>query len=214
MTDRASDPGAALGLRERKKQRTERELSDAALRLALERGFDRVTIDDIAAEVEVSKTTFYRYYESKEDALLGKATEKVQALRAALADRPTSEPMLTAVRNAIMQLVDTYEHDRETSLARGRLVAETPSLSARNLEHQAEWEAVVHEFVLGRLAADGASGPDAELRAAIVAAIVVATLRATLEHWRTTGGREDLHRLLDTALGMLAEQRTALRPGD
>lgn len=195
-----------LGLRERKKLRTERELRAAALRLTLERGFDRVTTDDIAAAVDVSKTTFYRYFESKEDALLGNATEKAEGLRIALDERPASEPTLTAVRNAVMTFVNSYEHDREAALARGRIIGETPSLVARNLEHQAIWEAVLGDFVRGRLA----GAPDAELRARIVAAIVVATLRATLDHWRDNDGRDDLTELMDTALAMLAEQRSAL----
>src|SRR5215203_7422148 len=90
-----------LGLRERKKLRTEADLRAATLRLAIERGFDHVTIDDIAAEVEVSKTTFYRYFESKEDALLGKSTEKADGLARALAAQPDHLPALAAVRAAV-----------------------------------------------------------------------------------------------------------------
>jgi len=195
-----------LGLRERKKLRTERELCDAALRLMVEKGFDQVTIDDIAAEVEVSKTTFYRYFDSKEDALLGKTTEKLEQIRAALDEQPASEPTLSAVRIAIMSLINSYEHDRDESLARGRIIRETPSLIARNLEHQLAWEGVVAEFVASRLGDD----PDAPLRSRIVAAIVIATLRATLDYWRDTEGAEDLPVLMNTALGMLAEKRAAL----
>jgi AcrR family transcriptional regulator len=196
----------ALGLRERKKQRTERELSDAALRLALERGFDHVTADDIAAEAEVSKTTFYRYFETKEDALLGNVADKAERMRLALAERPATEPTLTAVRNAVMTMVQSYEHDREASLARGRLIRETPSLLARNLEHQAAFEGELVSFVGGRMGDD----PDVELRARIVGAIVMATLRATVDYWRDTDGQDDLHELMDTALAMLAEKRAAL----
>jgi AcrR family transcriptional regulator len=202
-TDR---PAPVLGLRERKKLRTEADLRDAALRLALERGFDHVTIDDIAAAVEVSKTTFYRYFDSKEDALLGNPTEKTQRLKLALADQPDGDATLSAVRNAIMSFTNSYEHDRDATLARGRIIRSTPSLQARNLEHQALWEQQLAEFVAGRLGAE----PDADLRARVVAAIVVATLRATLDYWRDTNGRDDLAELMDTTLAMLAEKRSAL----
>ena len=197
---------APLGLRERKKLRTEADLRAATLRLAVDRGFDHITIDDIAAEAEVSKTTFYRYFDSKEDALLGNQAEKTSRLAEALAERPESEPLLTAVRNAVMGFINSYEHDRETSLAIGRVTRSTPSLGARNLEHQALWEATLATFVAGRL--DDAA--DAELRSRVVAAIVMATLRSTIDYWRDTDGRDHLPDLLDASLTMLAEKRSAL----
>ncbi len=204
--DDVIEQGPPIGLRERKKLRTEQAIRDAALRLVAARGFDHVTTDDIAAEVEVSKTTFYRYFESKEDALLGKPTENLDKIKAALDARPASESVLLAVRNAIMDFIDSVDHDREAALLRGRIIRETPSLAARNLEHQAAWEAMLAEFVGSRLGDE----PDTELRSRIVAAIVMATLRATLDYWRDAGGRDDLHLLMGQSLSMLAEKRAAL----
>lgn len=206
MVDLADAPAAPLGLRERKKLRTERDIRAATRRLALERGFDQVTIDDIAAAVEVSKTTFYRYFDSKEDAILGNPTEAAERLKASLDERPSREPTLTAVRNAVTAFIDSYEHDRDASLANGRIIRSTPSLVARNLEHQAVWEATLATFVADRLGDE----PDAELRSRVVAAIVVATLRATIDHWRDTDGRDHLPDLLDASLAMLAEKRSGL----
>jgi AcrR family transcriptional regulator len=208
--DERTDPvtsaaAPALGLRERKKQRTERELSEAAVRLVLERGFDHVTADDIAAAAEVSKTTFYRYFDSKEDACLGKSAEMQERLRDALDARPIDEPTLVAVRRAIMHFVSQYEHNRDEVLRKGTLIRQTPSLAARNLEHQAAMETVLSDFVATRL--DGSS--DGALRARIVAAVVMATLRATIDYWRETDGREELHDLMEQSLELLAEQRAA-----
>lgn len=206
IVDGPAGSGPKLGLRERKKLRTERELRDAALDLTIQRGFESVTIDDIAAAVEVSKTTFYRYFDSKEDAFLGNPKERVERLKVALDERPADEPTLLGIRNAIISLADSYEHDREGVLARGRVIRETPSLRARNLEHQAAWEAVLADYVADHIG----DKPDAELQSRIVAAIVVATLRATLDYWRDTDGRDDLAELMNTALTMLAERRSAL----
>lgn len=200
------DADAPLGLRERKKLRTEADLRAVTLRLALERGFDHVTIDDIAAEAEVSKTTFYRYFDSKEDAILGKPGEKAGRIAEALAERPATEDTLTAVRHAISGVINSYEHDRDTSLAIGRIIRTTPSLVARNLEHQAEWEATLSAFVRSRMDDE----PDAELRSRVVAAIVVATLRSTIDYWRDTDGLDHLPDLMDASLAMLAEKRSAL----
>jgi AcrR family transcriptional regulator len=200
-----SDSSPTVGLRERKKQRTEQAIRDAALRLVAARGFDNVTADDIAAEVEIGKSTFYRYFESKEDALLGKPTEELQKMQAALDARPADEPVLIAVRNAIMDYADTVDHDREMVLLKGRIMRDNPQLEVRNLAHQAMWEALLAEFVASRLGDE----PDTELRSRVVAAIVMATLRATLVYWRDSGGADDLHELMGTSLTMLAERRTA-----
>ncbi len=206
LPDATAPAAPELGLRERKKLRTEQDLRDAALRLALDRGFDRVTADDIAAEVDVSKTTFYRYFDCKEDALVGSPTDKVERLRAALDARPADEPTLTAVRNAVVAFIGSYEMDRETSLARACVIRDTPSLLAHKLEKQAEWEAQLAEFVADR----SGDGPDVELRSKLVAAVVVATLRTALDHWRDTGGAEEVSEVVDQALAMLAEERAGL----
>lgn len=194
-----------VGLRERKKVRTEQTIQDVALRLAVEHGFEQVTVEDIASEVEVSKATFYRYFTSKEEALTGKPTENLDRMRAALDTRPASEPVLVAVRNALIDFIDSLDTDR-VLLLRGRLIEENPSLAALLREHQAAWETLLTEFLASRLGDD----PDIQLRSRIIAGALIATLRATMDHWRDTGGRADLHELMVTSLSILAEQRADL----
>jgi AcrR family transcriptional regulator len=80
-----------VGLRERKKQRTRAELTDAAFRLFAERGFDETTIEDIVEQVEVSPRTFFRYFDSKEDVVIGFFDDLGLELRSMLAARPPEE---------------------------------------------------------------------------------------------------------------------------
>src|SRR6478672_6218932 len=87
----------ATGLRERKKAETRAALSQAVLRLALERGFEAVTADDIAAAANVSVRTFHNYFGSKEEALVAAWTSEFKVHVDALRNRPVEEPILVSL---------------------------------------------------------------------------------------------------------------------
>jgi AcrR family transcriptional regulator len=127
----------SIGLRERKKLRTRAELSDAAFRLFAERGFDETTIEDIVEQVEVSPRTFFRYFDSKEDVVIGFFDDLGLELRAMLASRPSDEPSFTALRAALGTLIDLYEERQDRVVAAKRLAHETPSIRARLLDKHA-----------------------------------------------------------------------------
>jgi AcrR family transcriptional regulator len=94
------------GLRERKKARTRAELQRHALRLFQARGYAATTIDDIAAAADVSRSTFFRYFPTKEDVVLFDDVDPL--LEAAFAAQAPGTPFLTALRQAI--------HDTFTAL--------------------------------------------------------------------------------------------------
>ncbi|HTC81558.1 MAG TPA: TetR family transcriptional regulator, partial [Acidimicrobiia bacterium] len=144
------------GLRERHRKRTAADLEEAALSLFNERGFDAVTIDDIASAADVSRRTFFRYFASKEDVILSDHPRRLDELQAALDRRPAEEPALTALRHAIMSLVSTYEEAREHMLRRFRLMITTPALEARSLCFQHNWETAVTEMLAARMGVDPA----------------------------------------------------------
>lgn len=191
---------AELGLRERKKLRTRMELEAAALRLFKERGFDSVTVDDIAAAADVSARTFFRHFASKEDVLLRDHQARLSRLEHELAARPPSESPLTAVRMAVLAIADDFVTESEHVFVRTRLMADTPSLLARSLELQQQWEMVIASAVAVRLGL--ASGED--LRPRLVGACAVAALRVATEAWLAEEGRGDLRALVDAALMLVA----------
>jgi AcrR family transcriptional regulator len=187
------------GLRERHRKRTAADLEEAALRLFGERGFDAVTIDDIAAAADVSRRTFFRYFASKEDVILSDHPKRLDELQAALDRRPADEPALAALRHAVMSLADTYSGARDHMLRRFSLMTATPALEARSLCLQRNWETSVTEMLAGRMGVD----PAADLRPGVVAATTMAAMRVATAHWLANGGRGELPVIVAAALDLL-----------
>lgn len=187
------------GLRERRKALTASELEAAAYRLFGERGFDNVTVDDIAAEADVSRRTFFRYFASKEDVLLADHFVQLARLREAMASRPDDEPIVTALRNAVLTLTTDFEERKEKVVIRARLMRDTPSLQARSLVHQKLWEDAMQEMVADRLGVD----PVKDLRPGVVAAAALAAMRVAFTLWLTAGCDGDVIALTTEALDLL-----------
>ena len=187
------------GLRERRKALTAAELEAAAFRLFGERGFDAVTVDDIAAEADVSRRTFFRYFASKEDVLLADHFVQLARLREAMAARPPDEPIVTALRNALLSMADDFEDRKEMIILRGQLMRDTPSLQARSLVHQKLWEDAMQELVAERLGVD----PVTDLRPGVVSAATLAAMRVAFTNWLTSGCDGDLIAMTAEALDLL-----------
>jgi AcrR family transcriptional regulator len=183
-----------VGLRERKKERTRAELTDAAFRLFAERGFDETTIEDIVAQVEVSPRTFFRYFDSKEDVVIGFFDDMGLELRAMLAARPADEPPFVALGAALGSLIDLYEEQADRVIAAKRLARETPAIRARLLDKHARWENWVTTELCER------EGTEDEHRSRLIAAVGLAAYGTAVNSWCTTEGKQDLHALVDQAL--------------
>jgi len=200
------------GLRERKKEQKRERLKQAAFDLFAERGFDDVTVDEIADRAEVSKSTLFRYFETKEDLLLVDARMHRDALLRALSDRPTDEPVLASLRYALQSLAADYQADRLRAVQRNRIIAESPALAARALERQVAWEDGLAEVILPRLAGEA----DAEIRAAVLAAAAMAVVRVATRRWIASDDDTEMidHVLaaLDLLIDELEPTRRTARP--
>jgi AcrR family transcriptional regulator len=190
----------AVGLRERKKLKTRAQLTEAALRLFSERGFDATTIEDIVEQVEVSPRTFFRYFDSKEDVVLGFFDDLGQKLRHMLAARPPEEPPFTALRRALGSLVELYTALADRVTAAKRLAHDTPAIQARLLDKHARWENWVAEDLAARLGVD----PDEDPRPRLIAAVTLAAFSTAVTQWVDSNGRQDLPALLHQALEAVA----------
>ncbi|MDY7104675.1 MAG: TetR family transcriptional regulator [Actinomycetota bacterium] len=188
------------GLRERNHERTRAEIAEHALALFAAHGFDDVTVDDIAASAGISRRTFFRYFDTKDDALLPEDASRLRRLEQALRTRPPEEGAFDAVRGAVLELAQDYETSSEEFLQQARLVLATPSVHARSLGHQADWEGVIRTF-----AAERAGHAETSLLPQLLAAGCMAALRAALTTWLHDDGRTDLVALATAALEALGD---------
>jgi AcrR family transcriptional regulator len=116
-------------LRERKKERTRQAIQDEAVRLFLEQGYERTTIDQIAAAAEVSERTLFRYFPTKADILAYDMIEP--AVAEAFVGQPPRLTATAALRAAIQQVYASLPQDRiQRERGRQRLIAEVRGLRA------------------------------------------------------------------------------------
>src|SRR3954451_5934320 len=194
---------AELGLRERKKAATKHALYEAAVRLALEHGLERTTVEAIADEAGVSRRTFSNYFAGKEEALLYGEHQRVQALVEIVRARPRVEPAWVALTRAAEDFYLQIGVLDPEQLSQWRLVRAQPSLVAAQVQTFAALAGELAAEVAARLP-DG-DHPD-PVRARLTAAAFLAALRVALHVWldQPTGSRSlwDLvQRALDEAGG-------------
>lgn len=171
------------GLRERKKQATREALREAALRLAVERGVDRVRVEDIAEAAGVSPRTYNNYFASREQAIVAAVTADREArIAAAVAARPAGARLADAVTEAVIeQYTDPGGHEREALL----LITARVALRDAFLDATTAIEPPLTAVISERLSH---AGPHT---ARVLAASVAAAVRIALDGWLMPGGTEN-----------------------
>lgn len=189
-------------LRERKKARTRHAIEACALELFASKGYEATTIEAITAECDISPRTFFRYFSSKDDILLGGSDARLTRLTQLLKARPAEESPLRALREAVVAVTALYEDDRENILLRHRVFERNPSVAARGLEAQVAWEQAVVNALDQRHGAISFLYDRLELR--LIAAAGMAALRAAVDVWQEDGGKGALSDLVALAFDRLA----------
>jgi AcrR family transcriptional regulator len=147
----ATDP--TLGLRERKKIRTRETIRREAFRLIEENGYAATTVEQIAEAAEVSPSTFFRYFPTKESVLL--ADDLDPAFLDALAAQPADLPPLRAIRRAYQVTMESLSEDqREFEDARQRLMFSIPELKAAMFDEYYRTITSIAEAVGARIGRD------------------------------------------------------------
>jgi len=171
MPANASAP-VSRTLTERRHLETQRAIADAAVALFAERGYENVTVEEIAREAGVSTRTFYRHCATKDDVFVPVLTEGIEELVGALAARPSTEDLATAVQASYEELVtETAEATRMIAV-----LMDAPPLRARWLDAMHGVEGLLVPVVEART-----SGTMSSLEARLTAGAIVLAIRASLE---------------------------------
>ena len=163
------------GLRERKKRQTREAIAQAAMRLFVARGFDVVTVADVARAADVSEKTVFNYFPAKEDLVLHGGEERRAALIEAIRTRPAGASIVEPFRAGTMEFIDQVRDDPvESIVAVPRLVAASKTLRDRLL---VGWEQ--ESATLAPVIAAEAGAPEGDLVPAVVARTLAWTHRLT-----------------------------------
>ena len=154
------------------------ELSHIGLRLFLERGFEAVTVDEIAAAAGIGRRTFFRYFASKNDLPWGDFDALVAAMREHLAETSDEVPMVEALREAIVEFNRYPPEEVGYHRQRMQLLFTVPALVGHSSLRYESWRRVIAEFVARRTR----TAPDDLLPSAVSSAMLGAALGA-YSHW-------------------------------
>ncbi|MEV4319018.1 TetR family transcriptional regulator [Actinocrispum sp. NPDC049592] len=196
------DADLKLGLRERKKIETRKALAEAAIRLSVERGYDNVTVDDIAERAGVSTRTFFNYFPAKEDAVLRPDDDPIAETQRILdefaavpAEVGTFRAFATAMRSAALRI------DREADewLVRVSIIENDPGLIVKMFSARRETERMTCEAIAARAGVD----PD-DYYPALIFAAVGAAFQAAIRRWFAKDGDASVTQLFDEAIASIA----------
>ncbi|HKA67618.1 MAG TPA: TetR family transcriptional regulator [Actinomycetes bacterium] len=187
------------GLRERKKAKTRRSIQEHALRLIAEHGYEGTTVEQIAEAAEVSPSTFFRYFPTKEDVILRDDYDPI--LVAALLRQPAELPPIAALRAALREVFGAlYAEIRDDIYRRTKLQMEVPALRARLMQGQL---ATFQTFADTMAARSGREPTDPEVRA--FAGVFMGIAMAAIVQWLDSDGKDELPDLIDAGLALVED---------
>jgi AcrR family transcriptional regulator len=188
-------------LSERRRRYVAAEISHAAIELFAARGFDAVTVDEIAAEAGTSPRTFFRYFASKDDVVLQYRRRLNRRLVDAVLARPAPEGAVTALRHAYRETATTRSADRPLVALRNRVLYDAPALRARAQSEATAPDSPLVDALAARMGVD----PDRDDRPRLLAAAAGAVTSVAFEQWVRAGGRDDPVARIDAALALLED---------
>jgi TetR/AcrR family transcriptional regulator, regulator of mycofactocin system len=178
----------------RRKSTSRAELEQVAFDLFEQKGFEHTTVDDVAAAAGISRRTFFRYFDSKNEIPWGDFDGELARMRRRLAAAPSQAPLMDAIRDAIVDFNQMSAEQLPEHRRRMTFILGVPALQAHSTLRFAAWRQVIANFVAQRTGQQ----PDALLPRTIAHAMLGVAV-AAYEQWLASPG-DDLCELLDSAV--------------
>ncbi|MGY6018065.1 TetR/AcrR family transcriptional regulator [Streptomyces spinosirectus] len=186
-----------LGLRERKKIKTRESIRAATYALIREQGYDATTIEQIAERAEVSPSTVFRYFPTKEDIVL--TDEYDQLMAEELRARPDGESWMESVRHVMHLAIEANDReDPEVARMRAHLAVQVPAVRSRMVESMSSTGRMLRDAIAERHGLDADS-----LEVRVYAMSFIGGLMEASMYWAENGFEGDLNGLVDRALDVL-----------
>ena len=187
------------GLRERKRERTRAAIEHAALELFEAQGYEATTVEQIAARAEVGPATFFRYFPSKAEVVVGNGNQRLPSMSQAILARPADENPLVAIRHAVLdEWVAAV--DPQLTARRSTIVASSDALSGLSYHRGRMWLDV---FAAALAERRGVATDDP--RCVLIARIALEALATAVEDWIAAGGQGDLAAAVEAAFDLTAD---------
>jgi AcrR family transcriptional regulator len=193
--------GNPIPVRERTRRAMRAELTLLAQDLFAAKGYDQTTIEDLVAAAGMSKRTFFRYFTSKEDLVLGKYELLADRLTEAITARPREEPVWESLRRAFDVIVEFFDDERQLArtLAMEKVICANPALSAGELERMARAQEQLADLIRDRMGRPSPADPTP----AAIAGAALSCLIAAKKTWIATSQSRPFGELLDEAMAAL-----------
>lgn len=187
-----------MGLRELKRERTRRLISDKAFELFTGNGFGRTTVEQIAAAAEVGPSTLYRYFPTKETLVLEFVEDSLFGALDWFREQPADADLPDALQGVIERVLDQMESNPDRVRTVYELADQTPSLSAHLAEVIWRWRNELTVELAARLAGDSV-----EFTAALAAGTTMNIIEIVVQTWVENPDGTKVKDLAQEAMGLL-----------
>lgn len=197
MPTTSNDLTKQSGRRETKKRATFDALLTTAIELFDQKGYDNVSVDEIALAAGVSRRTFFRYFDSKDEVVFYNSLERLAVFRTEISKLQANQSLSERFIHLVNHVSHVYMGNRDELLRQRRIIDGASTLGALELANVAEWESVaIKAFVVDDTG-------ESSFIAQVYAAVALAAFRVALRRWYENDATQDLDELTDQITELL-----------
>jgi len=190
-------------LRERKKVKLRELMINTALELFTKRGYDETTIDDIVAKIEISKRTFFRYFETKEDVAIAWYDQLVEKAQKTLDSNLSNETPTKIIKFLFSDFISMYENDRKHFLAIETLIAKTPSIRAKKMDKLIQCSNQINRLLENKIGATSRK----IFKNHLIITFIIGIFTVSIDTWVSYNGKENLSKLVDQGFKLIENNK-------